>query len=240
MSYAKKKLKCKHFEQCSFGKRYFIPAKEAFVSTKYEQHSIPRLLVVSLDPIPTDYYASAEHRTLDAVRKWEETSPKESYYDWGAKTHWKKTYDMVFILLKEFIHSRNKNEVRHYFAHTNSAKCHDKEGKDQSSDELFANCNEYLSDEILILDPDVIVTQGSLKYFAFMNTFPVNMEWELFNSYTALNKACPILINNHNAIWIKTNHPCRHDNKYNEEDVSCFNRSSELISELWRRSQASR
>jgi len=236
-SYINKRLKCKHFPQCSSNKSSFTPAKEAFVSTIYEDHSIPRLLIISLDPKPTFYYNDIEHRTLQAIREHEETTPTESYYDWKPRSHWRQTYDMIFILLQRFIRSRNRNEIRHYFAHTNSAKCHDKEGSEQASNELFMNCCEYLPNEISILDPDVVITQGSKKYFSFMNTFPIKTDSILYANYPNLQKVHPILINGHNAIWIETNHPCRRDSSYQVEDVINFTRYSELISELWQSTQ---
>ena len=100
-SFVNKKLKCKHFEQCSVNKKLFIPAKEAFVSTRYEDHDIPRLLMISLDPKPTIFYEIRDNRTLISIREHEEITPSESYYDWPVNSHWRKTYDVVFILLGE-------------------------------------------------------------------------------------------------------------------------------------------
>lgn len=236
-SYEHKRLKCPHFDQCSLNRRPFVPAKEAFVSTRYEDHDIPRLLVISLDPKPTPFYELRENRTLLAIREHEELTPTESYYDWSEKSHWRKTFDMVFSLLREFIMSRDRKEVRHFFAHTNSAKCHDNAGSDQASDELFFNCSEYLPEEIKILDPDVVITQGADRYFSFMKPFLSDSEWGFLKPYSDLKKVHSIMHNDHNAIWIETNHPCRHDSSYQQEDVNHFPRYRELIAEFWKRSQ---
>ena len=235
-SYVNKRLKCKHFDQCSVN-RPFTPAKEAFVSTGYEEHKTPRLLVISLDPKPSPYYENVENRTLASVRQKEELAPSESYYQMEEKTHWRKTFDMVFVLLRDFIGSRNRDEVRHFFAHTNSAKCHDKVGSEQASDHLFENCSIFLPGEINLLNPDVIVTQGADKYFQFVYTFENSSGWSIPQKYSSLTKVIPIKINNHNAIWIKMAHPTRRDATYKKEDVVNFNLYRELIADLWKNEQ---
>jgi len=235
-SYVNKKLKCKHFDECSV-KKPFTPAKEAFVSTGYEEHKIPRLLVISLDPKPSDFYNEVEKRTLKAIREKEELSPTESYYKMKENTHWRKTFDMVFVLLRDFIGSRHRDEVRHFFAHTNSAKCHDKFGSEQASDILFNNCTKFLPGELSLLDPDVIVTQGAEKYFQFMNTYGYNSAWSLPKNYSDLKKVLPIEINSHKAVWIKMNHPTNREGLYSKEDIANFNSYRELIAELWKNKQ---
>ena len=69
-----------------------------------------------------------------------------------------------------------------------------------------------------------------------MKTFTENNEWDLLNNYSDLKKVNPIMLNDHNAIWIESNHPCRHDDAYQKEDTINFSRYRELISELWKRS----
>jgi hypothetical protein len=235
-SYVNKRLKCKYFDQCSVKKPY-TPAKEAFVSTGYEEHKIPRLLVISLDPKPSNSYNEVEDRTLKSIRQIEELSPTENYYDMGEKTHWRKTFDMVFVLLRDFIGSRNRDEVRHYFAHTNSAKCHDKAGSEQASIKLFDNCSEFLPGEFLLLDPVVVVTQGAEKIFHFMNTFNNNSLLSLPQKFSGLKKVLPIEINSHKAIWIKMNHPANREGLYSKEDIINFNQYRELITDLWKNKQ---
>lgn len=238
LSFQGNAIRCKHYEICSHSKdgkkkRPFVTAKEAFVSTGYELHKIPRILVVSLDPKFSPYYAEPENRTLEAVRNNEEISPTENYYEWKINTHWKKTYDCLFILLKPYIQTRDRREIRHYFAHTNSAKCHDKPGSEQASDELFVNCDEYLTYEISILDPDVVITQGDAAKFSFMHEFHEVEEWALGDKCKDLRKLHPIVINSHISIWIQMNHPCRHDNLYHLEDEVNFQEYSTVIEEFW-------
>jgi hypothetical protein len=229
---------CEYFTMCSRNrdgskKRPFITAKEAFISTGYETHKIPRILVLSLDPKQTDFYDVAEHRTIEEVRNHEEISSRESYYDWKPSSHWRKTYDCLFKLLGRFIKTRNINDIRHYFAHTNCAKCRDKPGNELSSEELFRNCSNFLPQEISILDPDVVITQGDIKKFWFMHEFKEKTDWDLFANFSILKKAHPIKLNDHNAIWIEMHHPCRRDSYYQLEDVANFNQYSELIHAYW-------
>ncbi len=236
LSFQGNAIRCKHFEECSQskdGKKIFITAKEAFVSTGYELHKIPRILVVSLDPKYSPHYAEPENRTLEAVRNNEEIIPTETYYEWKANTHWKKTYDCLFILLKPYIRTRDKRELRHYFAHTNCAKCHDKAGSEQASDELFANCREYLPSEISLLDPDVVITQGDVSKFSFMQDFQKIEDSLVQERCKELQKVHVIKINSHNSIWIQMNHPCRHDNRYHTEDEVNFQKYSMVIEKYW-------
>ncbi len=240
MSFESNMIRCKYYEDCSTKKldgrkkKPFDTAKEAFISTGYELHKIPRILVISLDPKYSEYYKDPQQRTLENVREHEEFSLLDSYYDWSKNSHWRKTYDCLFILIRKFLKSRDRNDLRHIFAHTNSSKCHDKPGSEQASDELFYNCVNYLPTEIKILDPDIIITQGNKKYFTFMRDFPiVNNMPSYFENYQMLSKVHPIILNNHHVIWIEMNHPCRHDGLYKNEDESNFIQYSELIYEFW-------
>lgn len=233
---------CEYYMICSRNrdgskKRPFITAKEAFVSTGYEAHKIPRVLILSLDPKQTDFYDVIEHRTVEEVRNHEEFSSIESYYEWKPSSHWRKTYDCLFVLLGRYLKSRNRNEIRHYFAHTNSAKCHDKPGSELASEELFANCCTFLPQEIQILNPDVVITQGDIKKFQFMNNFRKISDLKLIADYPNLKKVHPISINNHNAIWIEMHHPCRRDGLYQLEDAVNFNQYGELIWAYWQEYQ---
>lgn len=65
-------------------------------------------------------------------------------------------------------------DIHKYFAHTNSAKCKDAaQGTGQGRARLFKNCRRFIPGEVRALQPDVIVTQGSLARESIRDAFPV-------------------------------------------------------------------
>jgi hypothetical protein len=65
--------------------------------------------------------------------------------------------------------------IHRYFAHTNSAKCKDAgQGTAQGRTLLFKNCRGFIAPEVQILQPDILVTQGSLARDAVESAFPVS------------------------------------------------------------------
>ena len=64
------KFSCPHYENCSQDCPKFTKAKEAFVSTGYEDHTLPRVLFLSLDSGDAD--PKAKNKTLENIREQEE------------------------------------------------------------------------------------------------------------------------------------------------------------------------
>ena len=57
--------------QCSRGANDFVQAREPMIGDLYEQHVLPRLLFVSLDPATDMVGRTPEARTAAAVIEWE-------------------------------------------------------------------------------------------------------------------------------------------------------------------------
>jgi len=194
---------CSHFSGCSqkFPKE-FTTAKEAFVSSEYVSHKLPRLVFVSLDS------GSAEKgpalKTLESVRIWEEE--KEDVLSLPKNKHWFRTHELAYTILRNFQQGMRLDEARHYFAHINSAKCcENKPGREQASKILFDNCRQFIPGELEILDPDIIITQGKWGKLAINGAFLELVTPDYIPK--TLQEIKLLIINAHPVIWIETYHP---------------------------------
>ena len=167
----KKKVDCR--EACRKAYQKASPQKEGFrfeprveevegfdispyyQARQYKGNHIPRIVVVS---------QSAPH-------PWEERDNKPAE---NSKTplnlHWRETLAMVRSFLHPFIASENFPEPARYwedesrkkieklFVHVRTAKCCSNANE---PGKVYANCGGYLGEELSILKPDVIVTQGN-------------------------------------------------------------------------------
>lgn len=122
---------------------------------KYKGHRIPRILVVSLSA------------SEPMERKQEEGKP----FYLPRKSHWRGTTTTVRSLLDPFIElkpAEDEDSLRiivELFFHVRTAKCFSNaDGKKQEPARLYKNCGGYLSEEVRILEPDVVVTQGGAAH----------------------------------------------------------------------------
>jgi len=86
---------CPHFRSCSqTSPQSFTTAKEAFVSSGYVKHDLPRIVFVSLDS------GSAEDdprlKTLESIRLWEEE--KENVLALSRNKHWYRTHELALTI----------------------------------------------------------------------------------------------------------------------------------------------
>jgi hypothetical protein len=194
---------CSHFSSCSqqYPKK-FTTVKEAFVSSEYVNHKLPRLVFVSLDS------GSAENdpalKTLESIRIWEEE--KEDILSLHKNKHWFRTHELAYTILRNFQPGMRVDEARHYFAHINSAKCcENKPGREQASQILFKNCQRFIPGELEILDPDIIITQGRWGKLALNGAFPELVSPDYIPK--TLQEMKLLIINTHPVIWIESYHP---------------------------------
>jgi len=142
----------------------FTGPKSSYVGEEYEKGTLPRLLFLSLDS--GDGTRNAENNLPDAIRKgvinYVFKNRKEQKGSYKVK-HWYRTHELAICLLQKFDqHIKTIENVKPYFSHVNSAKCcMNKKGRKEGDHFIFTNCREYLHDELVILKPDIIVTQGN-------------------------------------------------------------------------------
>lgn len=94
-------------------------------------------------------------------------------------------------------------DVTPYFAHANVVKCSIGKLKNaQAPTKMYRNCRGYLRNEIPLLKPDIIVTQGneaadSLKLYVT----------ELGNFSGGTDRCKRVFLCDHEVLWIRTYHP---------------------------------
>jgi hypothetical protein len=188
---------CPHRDECSAKSVDFTGPKSAFVSTGYERGDLPRLLFISLDSGSGD--KNDEQRLPVAVSKHEEFDR-----DFGALArhkHWYRTHELAWYILRAFRPSLKLEEARRYFAHANSAKCCMNKAQRKKADSvLFRNCRHYLRGELEVLNPQIIVTQGSEAKLALVSLIDAHLKrYEPF--------AAEISIGLQRNFWLHTYHP---------------------------------
>ncbi len=188
---------CPYKNKCSFDCSAFTGPKSAFVSTGYEANQLPRLLFLSLDSgIGKQNYLD---RLPTAVRQQNEVDTDTLVLH--KHKHWYRTHELAHYILRRFKPDLTVEDAKHYFAHANSAKCcMNKKQKKQADKILFKHCREYLDEELAILDPKIIVTQGNEAKFGI----------ERFREKTlkVLDKyAQTIELNRKSVFWLHTYHP---------------------------------
>jgi hypothetical protein len=194
---------CPYFKSCSrTAPHTFTTAKESFISSDYVEHTLPRIVFLSLDS------GSAEKdpalKTLESIRKWEEE--KENIYLLSRNKHWYRTHELAYTILKNFKPDLRIDQARHYFAHVNSAKCcMNNPQRAQANQILFDNCREFIPGELEILDPNIIITQGRWAKLALEGAFPELEKSDIIPD--SLSEVNIIQVNDHPVLWIETFHP---------------------------------
>jgi len=168
---------------CRSNSTDFVTAREAFVGSEYEKGTLPRVLFLSIDA-STDHPGRAPaKRTLEYMRFWEENGRpdpqgcdaerlhKGRHWYWTHKIAHEMLNSVSFAKLGRPIQFR---DIHKYFAHTNSAKCKDAaRGTGQGPELVFRNCRPHIPEEIRLLRPDVVVTQGKFGRDAIEGAFPI-------------------------------------------------------------------
>jgi hypothetical protein len=187
---------CKHREECSKDCEIFTGPKSAFVSTGYESRIFPRLLFLSLDSGSGD--KEDKNRLPNAVRHQEETRDVMSL---PKNKHWFRTHELAWYILKRFNPLLKLEEAKGYFAHANSAKCcMNKIQRKKADNVLFKNCQKYLKQELEILNPEIVVTQGNEAKKAILEMLETRIKY--IDDYSSI-----IRINDKEVFWLHTYHP---------------------------------
>ncbi len=188
---------CEHKEQCQDGCTTFTGPKSAFISSGYEAKSLPRLLFLSLDSGSGD--KNNENRLPLAVRQQAEID--RDFLSLHKHKHWYRTHELAWYIFKRFDPDIKIQEARKYFAHANSAKCCMNNAQRKKANAiLFKNCKKYLHGELLILSPEILITQGKEAKEAI---------WTLRGkSIKRIDEFASIIeLNGKQIFWLHTYHP---------------------------------
>lgn len=151
-------FQCKHLEICkkTAEPRPLCTGASAHIGSQYGDPY--RIVVVSLDRGHTSFDDSVESRS-DLIENI-----------WGSKLnrHMKGTEILLKALLENSF-GIEENLFSHY-AMTNSAKCCGADGDRTSvSDALYKNCAAFSFEEVRLLKPELLITQGNRAIEIFNN-----------------------------------------------------------------------
>ena len=131
-----------------------VEVSQYYAEKKYKGHRIPRIVVVSLStPQPV-------------LKQPEQVESKP--FSLRPYSHWRGTTTTIRSLLDPFYRCLDPVEdsdslkiIEKLFVHVRTAKCFSNVGGSrQEPAQLYKNCGGYLSEEVSILKPDVVITQG--------------------------------------------------------------------------------
>lgn len=205
-----RKVCCEEYKSLDKGEKFtFSPRMDGveinrcYKNKKYRGDSIPRIVVVSLSaPMP-----SAEKKSLSLK----------------LNPHWRETLAMVRSLLHLFItskpfprpvenkESKSKKIVEELFVHVRTAKCCSN-GSSQEPRQVYKNCGCYLSEELRILAPNVIVTQGdsahdeSKEHVFGEGGIDTEVE-EVKGIANSIARIVDLREDNGKVCWLRTYHP---------------------------------
>lgn len=176
-----------------------VEVSQYYAEKKYKGHRIPRIVVVSLSvPKPEQICSTAEKKT--SSRK--------------LNPHWRGTTTTVRSLLDPFVDlapagdggDKSTKIIEQLLVHVRTGKCSSNVGgKNQEPAQLYKNCGGYLSKEVSILEPDVVVTQGdAAHYMAAQHVFEnveVGKVKGIANSIERLKE------DNRRVYWLKSYFP---------------------------------
>jgi hypothetical protein len=151
-------FRCPYEDNCKANSPNFIEATEAYVGSKYGYGKLPRLLFITAGP-GGNLDWSTRKRTVNGIRElWAKCDTTEA----KKGKWWYRTNELALAILENFEHSLDMKQVKHYFAYTDSEKCsQNKKDARQNDNTLFKNCAQFLPEEVAILSPDIVVTQGN-------------------------------------------------------------------------------
>jgi len=197
---------------------------------------LPRLLFLSLDSGSASQ--DPRDRTLKAVRR---QNVECAVDDLPKQRHWYRTHELARALLRQFNPDLTVADTRFHFAHVNSAKCcQNNPGRRQASPILFRKCRRFISGELRILRPDVVVTQGGPAKEAILEKFDVQEHEEETTPSDARYKhdaryetgVVKLARDVPETLWISTYHPGNHGRFYPQRK-HCWNRYAEAVGKFW-------
>ena len=228
---------CRWRRSCADGSPKFTEAKVSYVGPGYEEGELPRLLFLSLDS--GSGREDPLERTAEAVRARELERNLATLH---KNQHWPRTHEMAHTLLRQFQPGLELDDARLHFAHVNSAKCcQNHPSRKQAQEVLFRNCRRFIPDELRLLQPDVIVTQGKQAAKVITDCFDVRRDPP--RSIDVPGYKCKASYETGivemgsepwDTLWLKTYHPSNHGSFHPQREY-CWPLYAQAVGEFWQR-----
>ena len=220
---------CTSLSTCSADSPDFTEAKASFVGPSYEARQLPRLLFLSLDS--GSAHCNPWQRTAEAVRRQELATDVAALH---KGKHWYRTHELALELLGQFKAGLTVADTRLYFAHVNSAKCcQNKPQKKQADRTLFENCRRFIPQELRLLSPDIIVTQGGPAKDAILKGFDVPQhDVRTVNGAHYETGFIELEPETKRALWLHTYHPGNYG-RFHPQRTHCWPLYSEEVGRFW-------
>ena len=212
-------FRCTSRSTCSADSPDFTEAKASFVGPSYEARQLPRLLFLSLDS--GSAHSNPWQRTAEAVRRQELATDVAALH---KGKHWYRTHELALELLGQLKAGLTVAETRLYFAHVNSAKCcQNKPQKKQADRTLFENCRRFIPEELRLLSPDIIVTQGGPAKDAILKGFDVPQhDVRTVNGAHYETGFIELEPETKRALWLHTYHPGNYGRFHPQRSAGAF------------------
>ena len=222
-------FRCPSRSTCSANSPHFTEAKASFVGPSYEERHLPRLLFLSLDSGSAD--PDPRQRTAEAVRRQTLATDVAAL---PQNRHWYRTHELAFELLRPFKADLTVPDTRLYFAHVNSAKCCQNKPQSKQADKtLFENCRRFISAELRILSPDIVVTQGNPAKDAILKSFAVRQhDVRTVDGAHYETGFIELEPGTNRCLWLQTYHPANFGRFYPQR-THCWPLYAEAVGEFW-------
>jgi hypothetical protein len=212
---------CPYYEKCLVGSKELIKGKAAYIGSEYEKHTLPRILFVSLDPGSDQDFETAQKRTPLGVRDVEEN---RYWQQFNPLLHWYTTHKLAVLIAQVFNPALTYQDANHIFAHTNSTKCcADKKNNDMSPAVLYKNCKTFLSQEINLLDPDIIIGQGGDAQKAIEFSCTIITSMQAYRHIAGVHERIQVVsINVHPVLYIKMIYPSWRNDRTRKQEKELY------------------
>lgn len=180
-----------------------VNVSEYYVAGEYKGDRIPRIVVISL---------SAPRPDISTTKNETRSQTKKTVRNY----HWPETLMTIRSLLCPFIAPEKFPEpelIEKLFVHLRTAKCcSNAKGGTQEPGRVYKNCGKYLGEEVRILEPDIIVTQGNHAHWqAEKHVFDKNAANIAVEEVEGIGDSIARIVNlkedNRSVYWLRTIFP---------------------------------
>jgi uracil-DNA glycosylase len=149
--------------------------------------------------------ANPETRTFEAVRRTELGRDVSRLH---KGRHWYITHEFSLRLLGQFQPALSIDTVLQHIAHVNTVKCSaNLPHRSQAPPQMYRNCRHHIFEELRILQPDILVSQGAEARKAVEDLFRCAPFHPLEAEGATGGLGLLHGLHDWNTLWIQMHHP---------------------------------